>query len=428
MSGLSLVWLVLLVGTAVFFILQCLVVLKMKVDAGYLFAFCIYFDLFGYFYKMVLPGQALLLLIAAPLLPVAVALLHKPTSSWGFLRDQGFWLWGIFLVYALLSLAWAPSESEGLMKEIVLLAHGVVPAIYIYIVYKKYGRFSWNVVAWAGLTYAIAHLLLGVYLEEYPGRLTLPGGNPIFNARASLLTVTVCLWARSIPLPVRVIAAGAAMASALATQSRGPLAAFLIANALFFIVWAVRKYRDKKQSIKLSRFAIPALLLLLMAGAGFSMYGQQLGDWVGGSRFTVLFDRARLQGDDNFIGRVELQLKAAEKLDASPFFGAGLGGVTPPLARDFPHNIIVEMAAELGVVGLAMWTFAVLFSLWAALRYATVLAILLVQCIGYAMLSGDFGFNYEYVVMAFVALALLPERIGKGVATSHENIVSYHRV
>ncbi|MEK5161885.1 O-antigen ligase family protein [Paenibacillus sp. FSL R5-0527] len=412
MPVLTLFWLALLGGAAAVFFLQCLLVLKMKVDAAYLFAFCIYFDLFGYFYKLLAPGQALVLLIALPLLPVLAALFHRPTSARDIFRDPGVWLWAIFFVYALVSLAWTPSDSAGLTKEIVLFAHGVIPAAYIYVVYKKYGKFSWTAVAWVGLAFAAAHLLLGEYSGEYPGRLTLPGGNPIFHARASLMTATVCLWAKPIPLPLRLTALAAALVSAFATQSRGPVVVFAAANAVMFAVWLIRKYRNKR--FGLSRLLVPLLLLFPLAGAALSAYGPQLAQWIGGSRFMVLFDVNQLFGDDNYIGRLELQAKALEKFAASPFFGAGLGSVTQPLARDFPHNIVLEIAAEGGIVGLTLWTFAVLFALGAAVGRSPLLAVLLLQTAGYALVSGDFGFNYEYVVIAFTALALMPQRQPKG--------------
>lgn len=427
MADLSLLWIALLVAAVVFFSLQCLLSLKMKMDAAYLFAFCIYFDFFAYFYKLVVPGESLILLIAAPLLPVGAALLLKPSIVLETLRDQGIWLWGTFFAYVLISLAWAPSESNGLMKEVILLARGGVPALYVYLVYRKNGRFSWTVVAWAGLAYALLHLLLGEYSEEYPGRLTLPGGNPIFNARTSLITATVCLWAPRIPLPVRLLSLSAALTSALATQSRGPLAAFLLANALYFGVWFIRKYRERKLG-KLSRLAVPLLFLLIVAGGVASAYAEQLARWVESSRFMVLFDRNQLQGDDNYIGRLDLQTRALEKLESSPFLGAGLGSVTPPLARDFPHNLVLEIAAEGGFAGLTLWTFAVLFSLWAAFRRTPVLAILLVQSIGYALASGDFGYNYEYAVMAVTTLALVPAKQREGVGIQREALVFDHRI
>ncbi|GJM69127.1 hypothetical protein HMSSN036_13430 [Paenibacillus macerans] len=75
---------------------------------------------------------------------------------------------------------------------------------------------------------------------------------------------------------------------------------------------------------------------------------------------------------------------------------------------------MLEIAAEGGIAGLTLWTFAVLFALGAAVGRSPLLAVLLLQTAGYALVSGDFGFNYEYVVIAFTALALMPQRQPKG--------------
>lgn len=427
MPDISLLWLALLGGAITVFLLQCLLTLNMKIDSAWIFSFCLYFDLFGYFSKLVLPGPSLFVLLAVPLLPVALALLLHPELLREIFVNQGVWLWGVFLAYMLVTLLWAPADSGGLMKEFLLVARGIVPAIYMYILYLKDRQFSWSVVAWAGLAYALGHLLLGVYSAEYPGRLTLPGSNPIFNARASLITATICLWAGKIPLLLRLLTLGAALASALATESRGPLVAFLVANGFYLCFSLIRKYREKKLG-HLSKWTVPLLFLLLATGGTATFYAEPLSDWVESSRFMVLFDRNQLQGDDNYIGRMDLQTKAMEKLEDSPFLGAGLGSVTPPLARDFPHNLALEIGAEGGFLGLALWTLAVLFSLLAALRQAPVLAILLVQAIAYAMASGDFGYNFEYVMIAFAALMLLPARRRERVAARHEYLVCHYRV
>lgn len=427
MPDISLLWLALLGGAVVVFLLQCLLSLNMKVDSAWIFSFCLYFDLFGYFSKLVLPGPSLLLLLAVPLLPVALALLLHPALLREIFANQGVWLWGLFLAYMLVTLLWAPADSNGLTKVLLLLARGIVPAVYMYILYLKDGRFSWHVVAWTGLAYALGHLVLGAYSAEYPGRLTLPGGNPIFHARASLITATLCLWAGKIPLLLRLLTLGAALASAMATQSRGPLVAFLAANALYLCFSLIRKYRENKLG-HLSKWTVPLVFLLLAAGGAVTFYTEPLADWVESSRFMVLFDRNQLQGDDNYIGRVDLQTKAVEKLEGSPFLGAGLGSVTPPLARDFPHNLALEIVSEGGFLGLTFWTLAVLFSLLAALRQAPVLAILFMQVVLYTMTSGDFGYNFEYVMVAFAALMMFSARRREGGIARYEYLVCNNRV
>lgn len=405
--SIQLILLGLLMVSIGFFLIQCIMQAGMKIDAAYVIGFCTYFDMFGYFYKRFMPGNALFLLIAVPLVPALIAWFGKEREvRRSLLRDQGGWLWIVVLLYAFVSLSWAPSGTAGLSKLIILIVHAVIPGIYAYILYKRYAKFSWTLFALFGLVFAVTHLVFGEYSPEYPGRLSLPGSNPIFNARMSLITLTVCLWAPGIPRLIRIAALIAAAVSALATESRGPLAAFLIANVLIAVLTVIHKYR--RGEIKhLTRYA--AVLFLLIAGAGLAVarYSFELQTWMNSSRLSIFFDRSRLQGDANYIGRLGLQRHALEEWSRHPFLGGGLGSLTPPMTRDFPHNVVLEIAGELGVLGLLLWSLAFLYSLWAARRHA-VLAVLLLQTLGTALLSGDFGYNFEYVLLSFLALALVP--------------------
>lgn len=405
--------LIILLAVSIFSFVTVYVLLNgLKFNAGYVFGFTIFFDIFGFFYKQVIPGNSLILLIIVPLIPVLIAWLQKPSILVEMLDDVGIRMWMLFLGYSVISLVWAASDSQGLTKAIILLVHGVIPGIYIYIIFRKYKQFSWTIVALFGLAYAIVHLTFGQYMSDFPDRLTLPGGNPIFNARMSLITVTVCLWARPIPLLIRVIPMLVAMISALFTQSRGPVAAFLIANVLILLFVAYKKYR-KGELKYLSKYAVVALFVLTLILASGVMYFGDIKSSVSESRFLVLFDKDQLQADDNYVGRVDLQRKTFERIEYSPFFGVGLGGNTPPLARDFPHNVVLEVASELGFFGLSLWLIAFLYCLYAA-RYQTTLLVLLIQTLGYALISGDFGYNFEYIVVAFAVLACTPHRMKRG--------------
>lgn len=418
--------LILLLAVAVLiFGAQCILQLGLKIDAGYVLGFSIFFDAIGFFYRQYIPGNTLIVLVGAPLLVVLISWFQKPTSARDLFRNGGIWLWTLFLGYCVVSFAWANLHSNGLSKELLLITRAVIPGLYTYIVYKKYGKLSWTVVALFGLAYSAVHLMFGQYTSEYPGRLTLPGDNPIFNARISLIAATVALWGRNIPWPLRLLTLGTAMASAFATQSRGPVAAFAVATLLIFGYLLYRKYK-KGEFHRLKRYAAAAAGLILLGGIGAGLYGDQLEQLVGGSRFTVLFSQSQLKGDDNFLGRLDLQMRAFEEFQNHPFFGSGLGGSTPPVEKEFPHNVILEMASELGIVGLFLWTAAYLFSLWSVRRHL-VLMVLLLQSLGCALLSGDFGFNYEYMLFAFVSLAFMPKREREGAGRIEEGSFSYHR-
>jgi hypothetical protein len=53
--------------------------------------------------------------------------------------------------------------------------------------------------------------------------------------------------------------------------------------------------------------------------------------------------------------------------------------------------------------------------------------VLLLQTLGSALMSGDFGYNFEYLLMAFVALMLVPEKEQKGGEEDAKNLVPHYR-
>lgn len=426
--SIHLILFLLLFVTIGLFSLICIYIFKLKIDAGYIVGFTLYFDVIGYMYKQFMPGNALFLLVAVPFVAVIIALFRKGRDG-DILRDPGVWLWLLVLLYGLMTLFWAPTGGNGLYKMAILVIHGVIPGVYTYIVYKKYGKLSWTIVGLFGLAYALIHLIFGEYSNEYPGRLALPGSNPIINARMSLITISIALWGKGIPGVLRLVIIIVAGVSALATESRGPLIAFFIANGMMAMYLLFKKLR-REGIKKLVPYLVACSILVAAGGVVASQYMAEIQVWASHSRFAVLFDRSQLQGDDNFIGRVDLQRKALLIWNEHPFIGAGLGSVTPPITRDFPHNVILEIASELGVFGLFFWSLAYLYSFWSA-RGSSVLLVVLLQTIGSALVSGDFGYNFEYMLFAFVSLALFSkiqkEQNKEALKRHDENFISYHR-
>lgn len=404
----GLILILLLGGSVALLLLQCVAQLKMKVDAGLIFGFSIFFDFTGFYYKRYVHGSSLFLLIAIPFLLGAAAVLfrkaEKPMSPVAF---KGFALWGIFFFYTVLSLAWALDSDYGMYKEKMLFIHGIFPGICAYLAYRRYRVFSWTWVAVFGLGYSVTHQLFGQYTQEYPDRLTLPGGNPIFDARMLFIAVTVALWGKRIPLLLRLAVIGFGMTSALATQSRGPLVSFIGANLLVLLLTVIRKRRNGQWRLP-PAWANAVGYAFVGAAAAAWLLKDQLLESLGGSRFTVLVSGSQLAGDANFVDRRYLQEIALGRFIAHPFFGTGMGGPDLNGYLNYPHNLILEMAGELGMVGLLLWAIAFAFTCRVAWHHAAVLA-LLVQTFASTLFSGDFGFNYEYMMVAVAALALWRE-------------------
>ncbi|MGG1514137.1 O-antigen ligase family protein [Paenibacillus oryzisoli] len=407
------------------FFLQCVMQLNLKLDAGWIFGFSFFFDLIGFLYKKYVHGSSLFLLLALPFVLVGITFLHKKRLSEGLFTNKGLLLWFLFLSYSIISLGWAFNDELGFSKLQILFIHGIIPGIYTFIVYKKYKKFSWTSVVLFGLAYSITHHVFALYTPEYPGRLTLPGGNPIFDARILFGAVTIAIWGKQIPLVLRVATIGFGIYSGIATQSRGPLLALVIANVLVLIYVLYKKYKNDQLRISKS-FQIGALLFLIVIGFVAMHYKEQALEVIGGSRFTVLVNQSQLTGDANFLGRKYLQINALNKFVDHPFFGTGLGGDSLMGRFYYPHNIILEIASELGLIGITLWGIAFLYSCYIA-RFSGVLLVLLIQSMVSALFSGDYGYNYEYLLVAITALALAPKAKEKDVDRHGQNYLYFNR-
>lgn len=397
----------------VIFFMQSVMQFGMKIDAGWIFGFSYFFDLTGYLYKTYVHGSSLFLLLAVPMFLLVVAFLDKPKLGEDLFTNQGIKLWLVFLLYSVISVNWAYNDDFGIFKLQIISIHGIIPGIFTFIIYKMYRTFTWTPVVLFGLGYSIIHHLFGEYPAEYPGRLTLPGGNPIYDARILFAAVTIAIWGKRIPLVLRLVTIGFGIYSGIATQSRGPLLALLVANGCVLLMVLFIKYMNKKLHIN-KWVKVGAFALVLIGAFTAWHYNDQLQEVIGTSRFTVLVNQDELVGDANYLGRKYLQKEAWDQFISHPFFGTGLGGNDIMGNYNYPHNIVLEIASQLGLVGMTLWLIALVYSCFIA-KHSGVLLALLIQSVISALFSGDFGYNYEYILIAITALALAPKQNVKDV-------------
>jgi O-antigen ligase len=405
--------------------MQCVMQLGLKIDAGLIFGFSYFFDVTGFLYKNYVHGSSLFLLLAVPMILIFVAYLHKPNLSEDLFTNQGLILWFIFLSYTIISLGWAFNDSLGFYKIQILLIHGIIPGVFTFIIYKKYKTFSWTSVLLFGLAYSVIYHFFAIYTAEFPGRLTLPGGNPIFGARVLFVAVTIALWGKRIPLLLRFATIGFGVFSGIATQSRGPLLALLIANILVLVYVLYMKHKQGLIQITNS-LKIGVSVLLIISGFVAWQFKDQIRDVIGDSRFAILVSQNQLAGDANYVSRKYLQMEAIDKVIEHPFFGTGLGGDSVNAEFYYPHNVILEIASELGLIGLALWLMAFLYSCFIA-KYNVIFLVLMIQTIISSLFSGDFGFNYEYILVAITALAFTPNQKLKILGGYGKNLLYFSR-
>ncbi len=245
------------------------------------------------------------------------------------------------------------------------------------------------------------------------------------------------------PWPFRSIKASAVIgllgvAGIMFADSRQSLAAVVVAMLLSTIYWAAAAYLSEKgglwSRLKTSPagpYAVLPLVLVIIAGAYVAVtYARDVAvrvdsggvHWTGPSSLcNCVTDRiASLQtsaGD-----RDKLLARGVKLFVQSPLLGTGLGsfsGVVPDSSKQgdfyqYPHDVPLEIAAETGLVGLAIMILPLVVS-WALLMWnginrmsAPVAAVLMVVAVFFtvANISGDIPSDRGLWIFGIVALKL----------------------
>lgn len=206
------------------------------------------------------------------------------------------------------------------------------------------------------------------------GRLVAVGENPIWIARVlGLAAVAYIASRRRLGFGwLLLLPAGFLM---YATGSRGPMWAVLV--AVIFL------YRHRMPS----RLRMPAYLLAAMAiVVGLTS--------VGASRISAL----GIERESSATTRIELWRAAYSEWLTSPIFGRGtpsdLAG-----AGAYPHNFIIELLAQGGLIATTIFVVIVLAALRRAWFRSEVLAALLIAALVMCLFSGSLWVNVELWIL-----------------------------
>ena len=307
------------------------------------------------------------------------------------------------VLLAAASLAWSEDPAYGLQKLSVWIIGGLVPAGFVFVLRVVIGGVSWPALLVVAGASAVALIVFGGTTPEYPDRVTLFGDNPIWTARAAFIGALVALFG-PFPRTVRALAVPVLLVAGLLTVSLGPLLGFVVGTwtgAVVAIRSPERRAGPRQAGWITLGFVTGVAILVLFADAVF-----------GGDR--SLLGRAIL-ADPNVVGRTILLDTAISQFVESPVQGVGLGGFAARGILEYPHNLVAEVAAELGVVGLAM-----LLS-WAALAVrgaagSPLLGALLAATGVYALFSGSVASNAEFWMISALAVASTARRAAPGSA------------
>ena len=349
---------------------------------------------------------------------VPVVLDSRPRA----VSQSGMALWLALGFVVLTGVLYAPDQSLALANAATywsLVVLPIVPAA------MRVGTDPRHVKQFLWTFFAMGIVAVGIGLAQLSGsdRLAALGMNTIQTSRAALL---VPLLGIAFVLPQRrlvasIIAAVAIPASfvvAIASGSRGPLLMLALIGLLGAVAYFARLHAVRWRVVgAVAGLALVSVVVVSVAAP--SLPALSLG------RFTIFEDfvQSTLAGDQGGAGgdtsagaRVQLFGFAIQTFEQEPLIGAGTGGFETrsmstmgPNADTYPHNAILQVGAEFGLLGLVPFLGVIIVGLLRPLPtgYAG-LAIrsLFLFYILNAMVSGDILTDRETLGVLFLILAI----------------------
>jgi O-antigen ligase len=337
-----------------------------------------------------LPITVVAALVPAPFV-VAVLATHREA------RDRLMLLAPLasLLVLAAVSVAWSSDPQYGVSKLGLAIFTAFLPAAYVLVLAAASQRVSWGLVVGLALVSAVGLIAFGTASADYPGRPTLFNANPIWAARAVFVGALVALFG-PFPLVVRIAAAPAMIVAGLLTVSLGP-AVGLVVGAWAGVAEALRcrEHLDRRIAV------VWIALGLAIAGMVFAI----LSGAVGPIRPELL----RVVDDPNVTSRATYLDVSSSLFIGSPFLGIGVGGFAASGLDVYPHNLVAEIAAELGLIGLLSLLAWVLMALRGAARSPLLVALVVATGV-FSLFSGSLASNSEFWMFTGLAVASFPVR------------------
>jgi O-antigen ligase len=336
-----------------------------------------------------------------------------------FFRRKSLILSGLFIAfvsYAISSYFWTPSTVYATKKIGYLSVLTLWPflACTIIIGYDV-SRFRRFVFSLAGLSvWFVIESLAAFFASTSPGQQVaalgvsyLGLGRVIGPAAMVFIVYGTILGRNRISRVFALIVYGGYVVTLLLIGGRGPFLATVL-PVLFLLYYGVN-VQVFHGIIRVRKYIAPLLLFGIAGlGAAVSFGSTEIFSTI--KRLALLFDT--LGGSASI--RLEMYGEAIDIWGQHPLFGAGIGG-WPVLAgwgdqRMYPHNMILEVLSEFGILGFFLWSLPFIYALWVFSKMANnrsnpwaVLALmLLANSFIVSMVTGDITDNR--VVFAFLGL------------------------
>lgn len=364
---------------------------------------------------------------------VAGALMANPARAWRRLREGAGILFVVMSLYFIVS--WlvltpkTPSAIQKMRYTLVIMIPSFLAALWLE--KERIIRFAWSVVLFSALGALAggAKRMLGL-IPPTVKRLSLSTTSRSLQFAYSVGVGGLFSWILARKGSARLMAWATffgfiAFLMVLATGSRGAFLALSGSLLLFFVLSG--QWRRFPMLLLIGAF-LAALWIAPLFVIEETQSTQRIFNSLTQSA-KLLFPQKTLSNasgasngssPNDIIERITTQrvdhYKASLKmLSQHPLFGTGYGGYNftndPRQRYLYPHNYLLEVAAETGLVGLALFSVFLAITLWRAFRLlwrqpdnqAWIAVLLMV----YALIAGWVSYSITYHAMLWVSLGLV---------------------
>jgi len=298
----------------------------------------------------------------------------------------------LLLLFATASLSWSPDAAVGSDKLSVWVLSGLIPAAFIVVLVPASASIDWRPIAIAAVLTAAAMIVFGAASSLYPGRPTLFDANPIWESRALFIGAIVVVFA-PIPRPLKLLLVPLVVYAAILPVSRGPAIGFLL-GACAGGAEKLRTFNRHDRRIQLA-WAGLGIGTALGIVASFGLLDQVS---------TVL---SSFLAEPDVTSRASYISESTRLFQSHPFLGVGFGGFAASGLDTYPHNLVFEIAAELGLLGILLLVPWVAFAVRGAAGSPILMALLVATAI-FSLFSGSIASNAEFWLCSAFAVARFP--------------------
>ncbi len=255
--------------------------------------------------------------------------------------------WILFCIYLIVNYLLLSHNGadpiHSMDKIILLILKGIVPAFFIsvWLLLNKKNTNEKIEKAIIGFGIIQIYFVIQAYLSgDAFRRMTIFGLNPIWLARDLGISILAALSIFKNRI-LRFSSITILTIGIILTRSRGPLIALVI---ILFIVYSYKLLISKKyKQLAPSLIVISLLVIFLIVGVGMADYFIR-----GGASFLE---------EGNVSSRIGLYQAAWSDFLESPILGKGMGSYFHH-GHSYPHNIILELLAETGLIGFVLFIIA----------------------------------------------------------------------